>query len=356
MRQWDSQLPLFDPACQACPVADCAVRDLAAFACPPVSQQTSARAPLTHRSPQLAELLHQLRDFALPESLPRVPDVRLAAYIPQVDVRTRLGARMPETVGLSLTRFLSRGGNSYSAGIRAARRLRRAGAKLIVLVGTGLDDRLEEVWMRPEQFVDAVRRARIDLILGPAFSIYLGRLPIERACNRARNLAFYRRLAGAGLAAVPAVGFTNAMEARHAGEWVSRVGLSSIFIDLQSADHRWDLVQESVPVFVDAAHSLVRIVVNGVAKPARVLELRELVGSLELVLTNGNSFHLSVSGYDYVRDAGGRYEKTRSLAAKGDIFANLNQFYDLAASVGHTTYRPVPWQTPLIAEPTLFLV
>ena len=171
MRQWDSQFPLFEPAvaCPACPVADCAMRNLEPYACPPVSQQTIRDAPLSHRSPQLAELLHQLSDFAVPESLPRVAEVRLPAYFPQIDVRTALKVPIPSTVGLTLTRFVSRGGNSYLSGIKAARRLRRGGAKHVVLVGTGRDDRLEEVWVRPQRFVDAVRQAEIDLIPGPAF-------------------------------------------------------------------------------------------------------------------------------------------------------------------------------------------
>ena len=146
------------------------------------------------------------------------------------------------------------------------------------------------------------------------------------------------------------MGFTNLEEARHSGEWVNRLGFNSVFVDLQSADRRWDLVRESLPVFIDAADSLVQIAVNGVAKPDRVVELRELVGTLALVLTNGNSFHMSVGGEDYARDAAGDYNKTRSYAAKEDIFVNLNQFYNMVAAGERVAYRPVPWQKPLLLE------
>ena len=188
-----------------------------------------------------------------------------------------------------------------------------------------------------------MKRARIELILGPAFSIYVNRPPLERECNRARNLQIYSELAREGIRVIPAVGFTNTVEARFTGAWVARLGLSDVFVDLQSTDGEWQLLRRLVPVFLQAARSLNRIVVNGVAAPVRIVELRELVHDLDLVLTNGNAFQLGESGHDYVRQPGGYYSKERSFASKRAIFETASRFYELAVASGCQTYRRAEW-------------
>ena len=186
-------------------------------------------------------------------------------------------------------------------------------------------------------------------MLGPAFSIYVGRPPLERLANRSRNLDLYRCLNDAGIQAIPAVGFVDMADAAFVGGWLARYGLHSIFVDLQSADAAasWNHVREALPALIERATSLERIVINGVAQPARVIELARLTEPLELVLTNGNAFQLARSGYDYfVR--GEKLAKRRSAARPIQVFANLASFYGEAVTRRNKRYIPSSLQPLLV--------
>ena len=255
---------------------------------------------------------------------------------------------VPRVTALALSRFVSRRGQSYAAGIRRAALLRERGASVVALVGTSFDYQLEAVWKEPLAFINALQQARVDIVLGPAFSIYVGRLPLERLANRSRNLELHRCLNEAGMPTIPAVGFVDADDAAFTGGWVARYGLRSIFVDLQSAgaSTAWNLVREAVPAFLTEATSIERIVVNGVAEPARVIELARLTEPKELVLTNAHAFQLARSRRDYFVE-GERFVKRRSGARQDHLFANSARFYDNAAARRNEPYIALSLQPRL---------
>ena len=295
--------------------------------------QTQNHAGLNHLSPSLAALHDQLDDFGLPKHLPRASAQRLPPYVPQIEPHTPLLSSMPRAAALTLGDFVSAGGQSYRGGIKKACLLRESGASVVVLVGTSFDGQLEAVWKEPLRFIDALNDAEIDIVLGPAFSIYRGRPTLERLANRSRNLDLYRTLSEAGIQAIPAVGFIDAVDAAFVGNWVERYGLRSIFVDLQSADapKSWDHVRESLPALIARATSLDRIVINGVAQPDRVIELARLTEPTELVLTNGHAFHLARNGREYCL-VDGRFTEQRTATPRAEAFENLAHFYCEAAA------------------------
>ncbi len=328
MRRAASPIRLFGIACELCPVGSCAQRDDPGRACDNVDVQSPDEGALTHLSDGLPALLSQLDDFRVPDWIPSQSRRPLPPYIPQIQPRTRLLSHSPRTAALTLSEFVSARGRSYSGGVHAARSLREGGAATLVLVGTAPDPVLEAVWRRFTAFVDAVREAAIDLVLGPALSIYVGRLPIERNANRSRNLALFRELREAGLEAIPAVGFVDDRDASHVAGWLTRLGVHSAFVDLQSADTAgsWCVAREAVAVLAAEASALDRLIVNGVAEPARVIDLVDAARPLALTLTNGNAFQLARSGHDYFR-APQRLVKRRSAHPPAHIFENLSRFY-----------------------------
>lgn len=256
----------------------------------------------------------------------------LAPYIPQVEPYTPLLKKVPCATALTLSKFVSLGGQSYDGGIKRARMLRELGASTVVLVGTSVDKRLEAVFKDPLRFVDALTDAGVDIVLGPAFSIYRGRPTIEWLANRSRNLQLYRTLHEAGVQAVPAVGFIDSKHADFVAGWVEDYGLSSVFLDLQSADddETWHHVCKALPAFISRATVIRRLVINGVAHPARVAELGQLTEPLDLVLTNGNAFQLARSGHDYFL-VDGALRKLQTTARATEVFDSLFNFYTEAA-------------------------
>ena len=226
--------------------------------------------------------------------------------------------------------------------------VRELGASAVILVGTSKDPQLEAVWKDPLAFVKALRKAEIDVVFGPAFSIYLGRLPIERLANRARNLRLFRCLSDAGIQTIPAVGFVDAVDATRVGEWVAACGLRSVFVDLQSADTpaHWNLVREALPALIAEGTSLKRIVINGVGQPARVIELARLTEPLDLVLTNQSAFQMAGSRHDYFFK-GEKLVKQPSSATPPQLFANLLRFYWDAAAGQDGGYLPLALQPRL---------
>ena len=341
------QLSLFGLACPLCPAEDCPDRDNVGRACEQVELQAPGRAALTHLSGNLPATLDELDDFRLPDHLPQAAAQELPSYLPQIEPLTPLLYRVPQATALALSKFVSPLGKSYAAGIKRARLLRKRGASVVALVGTSKDLQLEAVWKEPLAFIDALHQAEVDIVLGPAFSIYVGRPPIERLANRSRNLHLYRCLSQAGIQTIPAVGFVDAVDAALVGDLVARYDLRSIFVDLQSADapSSWSQVRKAIPALVAQATSLERIVTNGVGQPTRVVELASLTKPLELVLTNASAFQLARSGRDYfVKDE--RFVKRRSAARPIQLFANLARFYSGAAARRNDRYIPLSDQPP----------
>ena len=314
-------------------------------ACEEVELQAPDRSALTHISGNLPAILDELDDFRLPDRLPQASAHELPPYVPQIEPNTSLLDRVPQASALALSKFVSSQGKSYAAGIRRARLLRKRGASIVALVGTSKDRQLEAVWKEPLAFVEALHLARVDIVLGPAFSIYIGRPPLERLTSRARNLSLYRTLSEAGIQTIPAVGFVDAVDAAYVGDWAAGYRLRSIFVDLQSADasSSWSQVREALPALIGRATSLERIVINGVGQPGRVIEIARLTEPLELVLTNASAFQLARSGHDYFfKDE--KLLKQRSPARLTQLFANLARFYSDAAA-----RRAVMW-TPYFGQ------
>ena len=343
------QPSLFGLACALCPAQDCPDRDDAGRGCRQVELQAPDRAALTHLSPVLPAILDELDDFRLPDRLPQASAQVLPPYVPQIEPRTPLLDRVPRTTALALGRFVSSRGTSYTAGIERARLLRELGASVVVLVGTSKDPQLDVVWKEPLAFINALRAARVDIVLGPAFSVYVGRPPLERLWNRSRNLMLYQCLSEAGIQTIPAAGFIDAADAAFVGDWAGRYGLQSIFVDQQSADDlsSWNEVRQALPSFIARATSLRRIVINGVGQPGRVIELSRLTKPLELVLTNASAFHLARSRLDYFAK-NERLVKGRSGAPPTQLFANLARFYNDAAA------RRTERYIPLSVQPRMF--
>ena len=267
--------------------------------------------------------------------------------MPQADPQSKLFRRYPRVAALTLSNFISAHGISYVGGINRARKLRNGGASLVILVGTSKDLPLEAVWTKPLNFVNALRRAQVDLVLGPAYSIYVGRPPLERLANRSRNLWLYRFLSDAGIQVVPAIGFVDVVDATRVGEWVAGYGLEAIFIDLQSADSlkSWGTLRKALPAFIACATSIERIVVNGVAQPSRVIELASLTSPVELILTNGCAALLAGAGYDFY-PMGDQFVRQQSAARPNQIFENMVRFYEGAAAGRIGQYIPCsnqPW-------------
>lgn len=349
MRTEARQPYLFQLPCGRCPVRDCLDRGDIDRACDPLDLQAPDHAALSHHSQNLPILLDQLADFGLPEHLPQAYAGPLPPYLPQMEPHTALLDSVPDAVALVLGDFVSPKGRSYRAGINRARLLRARGASVVVLVGTSFDPQLEAVWKEPFAFIDALNQAEVDIVLGPAFSIYVDRPTLERNANRSRSLDLYRLLTEAGVHVIPAVGFVDAVDAARVGDWVTGYGLRSIFIDLQSAGHRknWDHAREALRVLIARAHSLERVVINGVAHPDRVPELARLTKPLELVLTNGYALQLAGARRDYSVE-GGRFVMRRSEAPPAHLFANWASFYSGAATRRIERYIPLSLQPSLL--------
>ena len=153
----------------------------------------------------------------------------------------------------------------------------------------------------------------------------------------------------AGIDSIPAVGFVDEVDARVVGNWLADFRLQSIFVDLQSADSNasWELVRSSLPAFMTRAQSIERIYVNGVAQPARVIELAQLTGPLEFILTNRPANHLSASERDFYFD-GKQYINRRTAARSSRMFNHLVSFYGDATGRRICHYLPCSDQRRLL--------
>lgn len=317
-------------------------------ACDCVELQEVGRCALNHLSPDLGPLLLDLDDFSIPDELPAPYDGPLPPYIPQLVRRVQFPERLPPAVAVTLGEFVSKNG-SFVGGVNAVEQLRAQGAKDVMLVGTSLDPQLEAIWQRPDEFLSALRKVGIDTVLGPAFSAYVGRPPIERAANRSRNLSMYNTIVRSGFNAVPAVGFVDAHDAEYAAGWIASRRLHTVVVDLQSAESKrsWELVRSALPVLVVVGR-ISRIVVNGVAHPDRVRELVELARPASLIVTNAGAAHTARVGQDYFRDVRGLLVKRRTAAPSERVFWNLAHYYHRVTSEPSERYVSLSIQPMMI--------
>lgn len=327
---------------------DCPERGDDLRACECVELQQVGQCALNHLSPGLDPLLLALDDFSIPARLPTPYVGPLPPYIPQLVRRVEFPERLPAVVGITLGEFVSTNG-SFAGGINAAERLRARGATDIVLVGTSLDPQLEIVWRRSQEFLIALRRAGIQTVLGPAFSVYVGRPPIERLANRSRNLSMYKMMVEEGFNAVPAVGFVDAPDSEHVAGWIASRSLHTVFVDLQSTESQrsWSLVRSALPLLVLLGGAS-RIIVNGVAHPDRVRELAGLISPAQLIITNAGAAHTARLGQDYFRDARGLLVKRKTAARSERVFWNLAHYYHRVSSEPSETYLPLSIQPMML--------
>ncbi|MCC7365285.1 MAG: hypothetical protein IT303_13040 [Dehalococcoidia bacterium] len=307
---------------------------------------TGARS-ITSRQ-ELGALLSDLDDFSVPTELPTPYLGPLPPYIPQLVRRVNFPERLPASVAITLGEFVAKSG-SFRGGVNAVERLRARGAEEVILVGTSLDPQLEAAWQRPQQLLEGLGAAGIKTVLGPAFSLYTGRPPIERMANRARNLSMYARIIQGGFDAVPAVGFVDARDAEHVAGWIASRGLHTVFVDLQSAESRrsWAHVRAAIPLLVHRG-GLARLVVNGIVHPDRIRELATLAKPADLVVTNAGAAHTARLGEDYFRDGRGLLVKRKTRERPERVFWNLAHYYHRVTAEPSETYLPLSMQPMML--------
>lgn len=340
------QLRLESPPCSRCPAADCVARADLSCACPAYFRGERLLSILSLEDELAADLFDYLDDFALPRGLVHPPAPRLPAFVPQAHADW-ISRRYPlAAAGIPLARFASEKSNSFLGGLNVARELRASGSRQTLLVATQIDPFLDELWLHRHAFVDAVSRSDVDVVLGPAFSIYAEDSPLEHLLNRSRNLWFYQRLAERGISAVPGIGFTSSAEATQIARWMADEGMTSAFLDLQlSHGLSVDETEGPLRAFLREATSLATVVINGVAAPERIVSFSALfdeLSSARLVFTDIEPYQMAFRGVEFFPNRNGKLVKLRSEGAPKDtIYQRLVQYYRQVCTTGELTYVPV---------------
>jgi hypothetical protein len=290
-------------------------------------------------------LVEELNGFRFPTAVTQCPIPALPSFIPQI-YPTALSAsyRLP-TVALPLKRFISPHGRSFERGQTTLAGLKEAGVERVMLVATDQDPLLEWVWQERERFVAEVANSQVSVVAGPAFSIYVEDQPLDHLANTAKSFEIYRMLSEAGVATLPACGFTSRIDAQKMGEWVNTAKVKGVLVDLQLAEAAaWPLALTLLPAFLGRAPNLEVVVVNGIGHPTRILQLRELLRehtAAKVSFVTTQPYFMAVYGTEYFTTKTGAFTTLRSDAKREPILRSLYDFYAQLCDSGRSSYQPV---------------
>jgi hypothetical protein len=273
------------------------------------------RPDLTERLWECGGLDIRIRTRAVQQPLPTLP-----SYIPRVQVRAGFETPGCAAVAVPLDRVALSGRVRPAAEIRAALNL---GAEAIVIVSSFQDDSvLERAWRHCRALVESFATAGYDLVTVPNFSLWDGDPPLEHRYNIARSLRMFEMLVEAGVPTIPHVSWHLLW--RDVDEWIGELrrwpGLQAFSLDLQTLE-----TEEDWAWGLRGLHRLFKgigqdweVLVNGVAQPERIREVREICGWVHLM--NERPFQLAMCRHMSVADLFTGRER-RADRPRKEIFA-----------------------------------
>lgn len=336
-RRLEGQWSLLGSPCGTCAArGDCSLRGTPDECLPAYDYSASQfkSAPLTPTHPHHEANLSALNNLALPREVLPLEVPRLPEFIVQPDLDAISCSYIRPWVAIPLDRFVSPAGDSYvRSGV--VEQWRSLGVQETLLVATHYDDLLEAIWPRLSDFVVAVAESQVTVTTSLAYSIYDTRDPYHRRFELCRSLKSFEEMTKAGIPTIPSIGFAHRREARWLGEWVDSEGVSTVFFDLQLSHLVDGLVDRVLPEFLERAHGVRSVVVNGIARPERVLALRELVArhsSARVTFICKKPYQMAIHGEEFFRSG------DRLVAARSDV-TDLGALYEALCTFSECTAR-----------------
>lgn len=273
------------------------------------------RPDLTERLWECGGLDIRIRTRAGQHPLPALP-----SYIPRVQLRRGFEAPQCAAVAVPLDRVGTSGRVRPASGIKAALRLPAEAA--VIVSSFQKDSVLERVWHHRRALVESFATAGYDLVTVPNFSLWERDPPLEHRYNIARSLRMFEMLVEAGVPTIPHVSWY--LVRRDLDEWVRELrrwpGLQAFSLDLQTlkTQESWARGLRELRYLFEGIGQDWEVLVNGVAQPTRIRQVREICGRVHLM--NERPFQLAIHGRMSVDDLSTGRER-RTDKDPTDIFA-----------------------------------
>ncbi len=273
------------------------------------------RPDLTERLWECGGLDIRIRTRATQQPLARLP-----SYIPRVQVRAGFEAPECAAVAVPLDRVALLRRVTRAAEIKRALKLP---AEAIVIVSSFQEDSvLDRAWHHRRTLVQSLATAGYDLVTVPNFSVWKGDPPLEHRYNIARSLRMFEMLVEAGVPTIPHVSWY--LLRPDVDEWISELqrwpGLRAFSLDPQTLDTEedWAWGVRGLRRLFEGIGQDWDVLVNGVAQPGRIRQVREVCGRVHLM--NERPFQLAMCGYMSAGDLSTGRER-RADRPRTEIFA-----------------------------------
>jgi hypothetical protein len=244
--------------------------------------------------------------------------VVLPRHLPQIRLRHALRGEL-DGFGALAVRYdeaLVRGNVRPAADFRTELDLRPE-QKLVLLLFCR-DELLEQLWGEPA-LLEQIAAGRYDLVIGPSYSLYLGRPRPNHLDNLKRSLLVFTDLERLGVRALPRVAFVVDRDVVRAARWIEDCDVVQVAADLMTYrdDRSWQEQVELLDRLDRLTGRRLHYVVNGPGVFRRLRYLYERIDEERLTLTEATLAAPPWGGgrQTSFRDRCARYERIRRAAA-----------------------------------------
>lgn len=243
-----------------CPVSECGEAE-SEFGCGP-----EPLVGLLHpKAPDFLDRLTEINGFDL--SLTRArPQIALALpdYLVQVDRWAAEGVELPSTVGITLGRWMRRGGIKSRSRLSFRDRLGLPESTDVVILLIAPDHLLERAWAERDVLIETLLRWQPTAVVGLGLSMWSGRSALEHLYAQTRIVRFLEFLQSAGLPVIPDVNWVRSHESDRWASWLTSNLINNIAVDLQAIGIGLQAYLRELATFRKAFTNPPSLLVNGI--------------------------------------------------------------------------------------------
>ena len=274
--------------CKTCPARPVCGAEASEFACPDDPSSEKLQFQAHPQNPHIDSLLSDLGGFDYPSLKCEVTIPTLPKVIPIIRGSGIAGSLFGLWVGITTKGVIRRDGS-----FRNADEMRKAlglsvGQRMLLSCHVR-DQDLDTLWAQRPWSIEHLIRADFDLVLAPGFSVWRDNFRLDQLAAIRKSALTFQELCANGIATIPHFSGLTDHDWRRAGYWLAahpEIEVACLDFQRSRDEKSWQEELAAARILRDSAGRDLKWVVNGVATPRRLIQLRELLGDFTLLTSD----------------------------------------------------------------------
>ena len=151
------------------------------------------------------------------------------------------------------------------------------------------DQDLDTLWAQRPRSIEHLIHANYDLVLAPGFSVWRDHFRLDQLAAIRKSAVTFQDLCAKGIPAVPHFAGLIAHDWRRAGYWLAahpEIEVACLDFQRSRDEKSWQEELAAARILRDSAVRDLSWIVNGVAAPHRLIQIRELLGDFTLLTSD----------------------------------------------------------------------